>query len=104
MKTFDEATKRIALEIVSLIVMKQHDYGQGNILAFGEFGVLVRASDKLERLKNLLKKDLEPENESIIDTWRDLAGYAIIALMLREDTFSLPLENKDEINGRGLAI
>jgi len=95
--TFDGAATAVAMELVDLLISKQQDYGHGNILAFGEFGVLVRANDKMERLKNLLIKKQEPSNESVEDTWRDLANYAIIALMLRRKTqdgkswFELPL-------------
>ena len=38
-KTFDEAVKLIALELVGLMVAKQHDYGQENILSFGEYAI-----------------------------------------------------------------
>lgn len=96
METFDEAAYKTAAQIAELCVSKQHDYGHGNILAFGEYGVLVRCSDKLERLKNLLKRGVEPENESVIDTWRDLCGYAILALMLRDGTFTLPLKGEKD--------
>lgn len=96
MKTFEEALQAIAKEVVELVIAKQHDYGHGNILAFGEFGVLVRTSDKLERLKNLLKSNTEPENETIEDTWMDLVGYSLLALMLRRGTFTLPLEENIE--------
>ena len=96
MKTFNEAAYKLAEEVAELIISKQHDYGHGNILAFGEFGVLVRASDKLERLKNLHRLGDCPENETVEDTWRDLAGYAIIALMLERKVFELPLEGAEK--------
>lgn len=89
--TFQDSCVDISEEISNLVLSKQRDYGQGNILAFGEFGVLVRSSDKFERLKNLLKEGKAPNNESIEDTWKDIAGYAILALMLRRGTFTLPL-------------
>lgn len=90
--TFEDGLDDVLAELRSLIIAKQHDYGHGNILAFGEKGVLVRANDKVARLKHLLwDRPGEPANESIRDSWRDLAGYAIIALMLRDGTFELPL-------------
>lgn len=89
METFNDACHALAQEIAALVCSKQHDYGQGNILAFGEFGVLVRANDKFERLKNLQGKS--PTNEAVDDTWMDVAGYALIALMLRRGKFTLPL-------------
>ncbi len=92
-ETWQEAAQEVADEIVDLIASKQHDYGHDNINAFGEFGVLVRANDKLARLRNLIS-DVQrdgPANESIEDSWFDLAGYAIVALMLRNGSFELPL-------------
>lgn len=96
MQTFNEAAYKIAAGVADLIISKQHDYGHGNILAFGEFGVLVRASDKLERLKNLHRLGDCPANETIEDTWKDLAGYALIALMLGRKVFELPLEEVEK--------
>ncbi|HHW13490.1 MAG TPA: DUF1599 domain-containing protein [Firmicutes bacterium] len=89
--TFQEGFQRVVDDLGELMFRKQHDYGPGNILAFGEFGVLVRLNDKLERLKNLYKKGVAPANESVEDSWRDAANYAIIALMLRRGWFTLPL-------------
>jgi hypothetical protein len=63
---------------------KQMDYGSGNISAFGEFGVLVRMNDKIERLKHLNKMP-NPKNESIEDSYMDLSNYAIIAMMIRRN-------------------
>lgn len=62
---------------------KQHDYGCGNISKFGELGVLVRVSDKIERLINLLKNGKVPRNEPIDDAWLDTGNYGFIALMCR---------------------
>lgn len=74
----------IAEEIADLLDSKRAAYGTENIRKFGEYGVLVRVSDKVERLITLTRKGLDGLNdESLEDTWRDLAGYAILALMLR---------------------
>lgn len=72
------AALRIAARNVKLLDDKQQDYGSGNISAFGEMGVLVRTSDKVERLKTLLKAGVKPKHESISDTWADLANYGLI--------------------------
>lgn len=95
-KTFQESVKEHSKECDELLIDKQKDYGPGNITAFGEFGILVRASDKIERLKNLLEKGKEPTNETLRDTWMDLRNYGQIALMLRDDEFELPLEEENE--------
>ena len=78
-------------EMCSLLVSKQHDYGHGNITAFGLKGVLVRLSDKIERLNNLKSKKSKAQNESLLDTLRDIVGYCVIALMLNDETFHLEL-------------
>lgn len=87
------------LDMHTLLCSKQNDYGHGNILLFGMFGVMVRASDKAERLKNLTRPSfvtglggVKPANESLIDTFRDVVGYAVIARMLKAETFELELE------------
>lgn len=92
--TFEEATKIIANEIAELVIVKQADYGQGNILDFGEYGVLVRTNDKIARLKNLYKQGKKPKNEAVDDSWMDTAGYAIVALMVRQGWFTLPLKEE----------
>jgi hypothetical protein len=93
--TFNTSIKQLANEIAELIIKKQHDYGKGNILKSPvgvELGILVRLGDKLNRLANLLQNKEKPNNESLDDSWRDVAGYALIALMYRSGKFELPLE------------
>jgi hypothetical protein len=68
-----------------LMDRKQQDYGPKNIAGFGTFGVLVRMNDKFERLKTLFGKGKvrkRARNESVEDSLRDLANYAVIALLL----------------------
>lgn len=75
------------LECSILFNQKQHDYGSGNIGKFGYDGVVVRLSDKLERIINLQKrggKDIAVADEAIEDTLRDIANYALIAIMCRK--------------------
>ena len=93
-KSFEEACYVVGLEIERLVVDKQKDYGQENILAFGDKGIIVRLWDKASRLKNLVWNGRSPKNESITDTYRDIAGYAIIAIMLERGWFTLQLKEK----------
>ena len=92
--TFEEACRNKALEIAELVINKQRDYGHDNINAFGEFGVLVRTNDKVARLRNLHGR--EGVTEPRIDAWKDIGGYAIIALMLDEGTFQLDLKEEHD--------
>lgn len=87
---FEEALDSVLDEMRELMISKQKDYGSKNIMEFGEYGVLVRANDKMARLKNLLQAGKEPNNESVEDSWLDLANYAVIALMVRRGIFDLP--------------
>lgn len=79
-----------------LLCSKQNDYGHGNILRFGMAGVMVRCSDKAERLKNLTSRQgVKPRNESVLDTFFDVIGYAVIARMLKAETFELELASDE---------
>lgn len=91
-KCFEEACHKVADEVAELVISKQRDYGHDNINAFGELGLVVRTNDKIARLRNLQGK--EGVTEPRVDAWRDIAGYALIALMLDKGTFKLEL--KDE--------
>jgi hypothetical protein len=73
-------------ELGNLLISKQRDYGPGNINnAFGGpmNGLLVRMGDKFERLKNLFAFKQAPKHEPIEDSFKDMANYAIIALMIQ---------------------
>ena len=72
---------------LQLFDIKQRDYGEANISKFGEFGVLVRASDKVERLTTLLQSGKVPNNESVEDSWQDLALYSTIARAVRNGSW-----------------
>lgn len=86
-------------DMVSTLCRKQHDYGHGNINRFGMYGVIVRLSDKIERLENLKNKDTKAFHESTNDTLMDIVGYCVIALMILDDTFNLELGDYDGNTG-----
>ena len=100
--SFEEACRGVAMQVAETVISKQHDYGHDNILAFREQGLVVRLWDKVARLKNLLwvKKE-NPKNESIEDTFTDIAGYAIIGLMLANGLFVTELKEKEIDNAKG---
>lgn len=95
-KTFEDAIDEILFEMRCTMITKQGDYGPGNIADFGELGVLVRANDKVGRLRNLLYENPNnPSNESLDDTWLDMANYALIGLMVRRGTWGRPMMGQD---------
>jgi hypothetical protein len=79
--------KRQCLDIAELLGKKDKDYDSAFSKSYKEFGmtsVSIRLNDKVERLKNLVKGK-EPNFESIDDTLMDIAGYAILALVERQE-------------------
>ena len=52
---------------------------------------MVRIEEKVERLKNMLENNIQ-DAETREDTWKDIAGYAIIGIMLERTKWSA-LEN-----------
>jgi len=91
-RTFMEALGLVLDEMRDVMMVKQRDYGPGNILDFKDYGVLVRANDKMARLRNLYTSGNAPANETIDDSWLDLANYAVIAMMVRRGYWGLPME------------
>lgn len=77
------------LELAVLFDKKQQDYGSTNISTTGELGVMVRTQDKVSRIRNLLMKEMRgqgadgAQNEPLEDSWKDMANYGVIGLMLR---------------------
>ena len=92
-ETFEEACRLVATQIANTVISKQHDYGHDNILGFGDKGLVVRMWDKVSRLKNLIwNGNGIAKHEPIQDTFTDIAGYAIIGLMLEKGWFTLELK------------
>ena len=68
-----------------VLVKKQSDYGPTNISRSpgGPLnGLRVRIHDKISRINNLIDSGATPENESLKDSFLDLANYSIIAMMV----------------------
>lgn len=80
------------MHVLKTVIGKQRMYGHGNIARFGVPGLVIRLNDKLERLKNLQKHDGPVLFEPIHDTWLDICGYSVIAVMWVSGWFLLELE------------
>ena len=74
--------------IHELYKRKNHDYGDSFGESFRDYGPLagmIRMEDKFNRLKTLLRgADQQVEDETVTDTLRDLANYAIMTLLEME--------------------
>jgi len=83
-KNFDAAVSEKFGECFEMLLRKHKDYGPTNIaLAPGGAvnGLRVRMHDKLARINHLVDSGKDPANESLRDSFVDLANYAIIGLM-----------------------
>ncbi len=83
----EEALQQVLDQIMTIFIKKHLDYGKDNILDTGEMGILFRINDKVKRLQHLASQNKKPTNESINETWIDIATYAVIAIILRQGYF-----------------
>ena len=85
--SLDQAFASVNQELLAMFLKKHKDYGKGNILANKEIGIAMRISEKVERVKHLLLSGQEPSNETIEETWIDIATYAVIGVLYRREWF-----------------
>jgi hypothetical protein len=86
-------TKAMAVNsIFDTLVSKQKMYGPKNVERFGLRGIVIRLNDKIERLKNLQRHQGPVIFEPIQDTWLDIVGYSVIAIMWIHGWFLLELK------------
>ncbi|MBD3279565.1 MAG: DUF1599 domain-containing protein [Candidatus Pacebacteria bacterium] len=86
-KYLDQAFEQVLEEMLETFIKKYRDYGKGNILDTREMGILFRVKDKVNRLNHLLANNKKPVNESIEENWREIAVYAVIAMILKRGWF-----------------
>ena len=88
--TFEHNVAQTFQELVDLLLSKHKDYGPKNISEApgGALnGLRVRMHDKLARINNLYEYmedtgGFQPQHESIEDSFKDMANYAIIGLLV----------------------
>ena len=97
-KKYPETTKMfqdMQFEQWELFCKKQKDYGPKNIsvgtnleteeeVKLALTGLWFRMNDKMQRFQQIVINNQEPENESLTDTFMDLANYALIAQLVKE--------------------
>jgi hypothetical protein len=82
---FEAALAKKFKEAEALLIQKHNDYGPKNVSQSpgGPLnGLRVRMWDKLARINNLVDTGVSPSNESLRDSFLDLANYAIIGMMV----------------------
>jgi len=92
--TLAKEWKKLQQEQYELFAKKMMDYGLGNIslgtnleesedVKLSLTGIWLRCNDKINRLKNLLKRGHNyVEGEGMIDSFLDIANYGIIAMLV----------------------
>jgi len=90
-----EEFKKIQQEHYELFCEKQLDYGPSNIMMGGNLekeedvkvsiiGLITRIGDKANRLIHLgIKTSQAPNNESIIDSFKDMSNYCVISQLIK---------------------
>jgi hypothetical protein len=74
--------------LAELLLSKHRDYGPKNISQSpgGPLnGLRVRMWDKLARINNLTETNNNPKHESLEDSFKDMANYAIIGLLVLQE-------------------
>ena len=98
---YPETTKMfqdMQFEQWELFCKKQKDYGPGNIsvgtnletdeeVKLALMGLWFKMNDKIQRLKQLVIHNQEPENESLMDSFMDLANYALISQLVKKQVW-----------------
>ena len=85
---FEKEANDILKDCISLLVRKRLAYGPAGLIG-GLPGIIIRMSDKLGRLQNLMgiidgsfqPKNIDTLGEQVEDTLRDLVNYGVLALM-----------------------
>lgn len=91
--TVEDAIKKITDDLRDTLLTKNRDYGNSVLQPPYlkpdldiDSAILVRMSDKINRLRNLFQGEQQPEvQESINDTILDLAGYCVMFLVQRQE-------------------
>ena len=83
--------ERIASEQFHVFARKQADYGPGNIGMNGNtelalLGIGVRMNDKAQRILHILyNNEGKAHNESLLDSFKDISIYGIIAQIVADN-------------------
>jgi hypothetical protein len=82
---FKEDVENTFNELKDLLISKHLDYGPKNISESpgGPVnGLRVRMHDKLARINNLVDNSRDAQHEPLEDSFKDMANYAIIGLLV----------------------
>lgn len=108
MNKFDGHIDILTERLNTTLKSKNHDYGDSYAESVDEYGkviMAIRISDKLNRLKTLIKgDDRKVADESLEDTLLDLAGYSLLAIeyLKRKSGPGITTHEAEEIGKKAL--
>jgi len=75
---------KIIKECSAISRLKNRDYGSDSLIRFGVKGIIVRMSDKMDRIVNLTMNDNKAMvvDEKSEDTLKDMINYSVYAIMI----------------------
>lgn len=90
--------KKLQEDQYTMFASKMSDYGLGNISLGTKLetkeekkmslsGIFFRVNDKINRWKNMLIKGGEAQNEPLVDSWKDISVYCLIAQLVEGDNW-----------------
>lgn len=90
--------KKLQEDQYTMFASKMSDYGLGNISLGTKLetsdekkmslsGIFFRVNDKINRWKNMLIKGGEAQNEPLVDSWKDISVYCLIAQLVDGDNW-----------------
>jgi hypothetical protein len=80
---FNDHVTEVVSEMQEVLEFKRRSYGPHNLTRFGLTGIVIRASDKIERLATMTQAGTTEnvDGDSMEDAIQDLIGYGILALL-----------------------
>lgn len=106
-----ENIEKIFQEMLETYKAKNTDYGDSFSKSYKEFGLtapIIRIGDKYQRLKTLSStSDIQVKDESIRDTLKDLANYAVMTMVeldVQEPKAINPDEGNEELVWIGFGL
>lgn len=78
-----EEFRKVVSELDEIYQNKNHDYGDSFAVTLHNFGLVstvIRLWDKVLRLETLSQKEAKVKDETIEDTLKDIANYAIMTV------------------------
>ena len=97
----------LCAEARQLMDAKNRDYAAEsdpyrNFRQFGRYGILVRLSDKLARLRTFEERgEFSVKDESVLDTCKDVINYIVLYLGYSEETYERSNDTLDSHKGPG---